>query len=117
MDDDTDCDAYARPAPALVPASGGRREAGWRRYGRHGGHDGGPEELLRHGGSLGDDHVTEFLSGGFQPEGTHIEDIVMQKRARGVVRIQVIEGKRIECSQPLTVHRIASFAATRDTAL
>jgi hypothetical protein len=44
---------------------------------------------------MGDDHVTEVLGDGFQPEDAHIEDLVMQKGARRVLRIQVIEGKRI----------------------
>jgi hypothetical protein len=50
---------------------------------------------VRRGCSTGDDHVTEVLWGGFQLEDAHIDDIVMHKGARGVLSIQVVEGKRI----------------------
>jgi hypothetical protein len=56
-----------------------------------------------------DDHVTQILWDGFQPEDAHIDDIVMQKGTRRVLRIQVVEGKRIGRSYPLHVHSMASF--------
>jgi hypothetical protein len=38
---------------------------------------------MRRGGSSGDDHVTEALGGRFQPEDTHIDEVVMEKTMGG----------------------------------
>jgi hypothetical protein len=64
---------------------------------------------MRRSCSTRDDHVTQVLWDGFQPEDAHIDDIVMHKGARRVLRIQVVEGKRMGGSYPLHVHSIASF--------
>jgi hypothetical protein len=40
---------------------------------------------MRRDGSTGDDHVTEALWGGFQPEDAHIDDVVMEKAMRGII--------------------------------
>ena len=72
---------------------------------------------MRRDGSTGDDHVTEALGGRFQPEDTHIDEVVMEKTMGGIMGIQVVKGERRGRRGPFRFHSIASFHTALGTSI